>query len=124
MLSALLLACAGEPPPDGDFEARRKALKSTLRELVGELGEAGRYDCCVQTPCSMCALRTSGCSCGEGLRDGEPVCEECALLWHEGKGAEPVDGSTVFSFLEAARREEARAKGQDVCGRPLPGAAP
>jgi hypothetical protein len=123
MLLALLLACHRDAPDD--LEARRKALKATLRELVGDLGAAGRYDCCVETPCSMCALRAGGCACGEGLRAGEPVCEECALMWHTGKGAEPgVDPGSVRSFLEAARQETARARGEDICGRPLPGGAP
>lgn len=52
----------------------------------------------------MCATRTGGCRCGEGLRRGEPVCEECALMWRRGKGAEPgVEASSVRSFLEAER---------------------
>lgn len=42
--------------------------------------------------------------CGEGLRRGEPVCEECALMWAKGQGDEPsVDPESVRSFLEAMR---------------------
>lgn len=95
------------------LEARRRLLQDALREMVDDLGAAGRYDCCVEAPCTQCAMRTGGCKCGEGLRRGEPVCEECALMWRVGRGAEPgVDPTTVRSFLEAAREQEAAARGQ------------
>lgn len=108
MLVLLLLACASAP--ESDFEVERKAIAGRIRELVAGLEAAGRYDCCIQVPCNLCATRVGGCKCGEGLRRGEPVCEECALLWSQGQGAEPgVDPSTVRSFLEAGREKTAAA---------------
>jgi hypothetical protein len=122
-----LAACAeqGPPPPPATptsvgmnavadpLEARRKLLQDSLREMVDDLGAAGRYDCCVEAPCTQCAMRVGGCKCGEGLRRGEPVCEECALMWRVGRGAEVgVDPNSVRSFLEAAREQEAAARGQ------------
>jgi hypothetical protein len=80
------------------------SLQQELAQLVKDLGSAGRYDCCIEEPCRLCATRAGGCRCGEGLRRGEPVCEECALMWRRGKGAEPgVDAASVRSFLEAER---------------------
>jgi hypothetical protein len=97
-------AGAEDPVKDEDFEARRKAFFDGLRSYVSDLEAAGRYDCCVKVPCTHCALMLGACSCGEGLRRGEPVCEECAYLWTQGQGAEPgVDPSSVRSFLEASR---------------------
>lgn len=108
---ALLLFGCGAPvssapsPPVLDFEARRVALGVEIRALIADLEAAGRYDCCIETPCNLCATRTGGCRCGEGLRRNEPVCEECAMMWAQGLGAEPgVEASTVRSFLEASRR--------------------
>lgn len=93
------------------LEARRVALRAQLKELVGDLTVAGKYDCCVEAPCNLCAMRAGGCKCGEGLRNGEPVCEECAMMWKRGNGAEAgVDPSSVRSFLEAEREMEAKAK--------------
>lgn len=124
-LALLLLACAQPsappapreaPAPAGavapvtadtskaEVEARRQALFAQIRAWVGELDAAGRYDCCVKVPCSHCAVMAGGCRCGEGLRRGEPVCEECALMWAAGQGDEPgVDAGAVRSFLEASR---------------------
>ncbi len=121
-LPGLLLffaACSTSPeapaPGGGDvLEARRKELTSELRDLVGELEAAGRYDCCIETACKLCAMRAGGCRCGEGARAGEPVCEECALMWVQGKGAEPVPASSIRSFLEAQRA--ARGDYGDICG--------
>lgn len=68
----------------------------------------GRYDCCVKVPCTHCAVLAAGCKCGEGLRRGEPVCEECAYLWLQGQGDEPgVSKESVRSFLEASRAMQA-----------------
>lgn len=87
-----------------DPEARRQEIVARLRGLVADLGAAGRYDCCIKIPCLHCAQRSGGCACGEGLRRGEPVCEECALMWLKGQGDEPgVDPACVRSFLEAER---------------------
>lgn len=125
----LLFACstpvpppAAEPAPEvaeTDLEGRRKALKTELRELVHSLEKAGRYDCCIVVPCEMCAMRMGGCACGEGLRQGKPVCEECAVMWMSGQGAEPgVDPESVRSFLEAAHEEKAKAEGEKACNCP------
>ncbi len=113
----LALACATPAPvePVGvaqdALEVRRKALADEVRTMVTELEAAGRYDCCVATPCKTCALRAGGCRCGDAARSGEPVCDECAAMWVQGQGAEPVDPREIYSFLEAQR-----AMSGEVCG--------
>ncbi len=107
MLS-LLLACATQSTDPAvvplDQKSHRAAIEAELRELVALLEKEGEYDCCTEHPCLHCGLRTGGCACGEGIRKGEPVCEECALMWAKGLGAEPtVDPGKVCSFLEADR---------------------
>ncbi|MDP2312601.1 MAG: hypothetical protein Q8P41_06815 [Pseudomonadota bacterium] len=95
------------------LEARRVAIRDQVKALIGDLSAAGKYDCCVEAPCNLCAMRAGGCKCGEGLRNGEPVCEECAMMWRRGNGAEPgVDAASVRSFLEAEREMEAKARGE------------
>lgn len=126
---SLFLACTLAPapgdtlpaaPPVTTVDEKQARLQTELRELVALLTEGGRYDCCVESPCQHCATRTAGCSCGEGLRRGEPVCEECALGWAQGRGAEPgVDPGKVCSFLEADRViRSAQASGEPCreCG--------
>jgi hypothetical protein len=64
-----------------------------------------------------------GCKCGEGLRNGQPVCEECALMWQAGHGAEPgVDPASVRSFLEAKREKQVETEVRAACSCPEHGA--
>jgi hypothetical protein len=116
-LLILGLACRPQPPPTPSappaapevparlaYEARRAELDGMIRAYVQELQGAGRYHCCIQVPCTTCALLSAGCACADGLRRGEPVCEECALMWSRGQGAIPgVSKDQVRSFLEASR---------------------
>lgn len=107
-------APAAPPPPPPTIDARHATVKSELDALIGALLADGRYDCCTTAPCKWCALRTAGCSCGPGLQRGEPVCEECALMWTKGMGhVEGVEPEAVRSFLEAMREDP-------WCGRKPP----
>lgn len=130
MFGLLILLAVGciEPPAEPPaaaraeadpvaLEARRVAIRGQVKALIGDLEKAGRYDCCVDAPCNLCAMRSGGCKCGEGLRNGEPVCEECAMMWRRGNGAEPgVEAASVRSFLEAEREMEAAAKAGTLGG--------
>lgn len=95
------------PPPDvAGFEVQRQGIWDALRARVAQLQAAGTYSCCIEVPCSHCALMAGGCNCGPGLLQGEPVCHDCALMWARGKGAiEGVDPATVQSFLEAEKQQ-------------------
>ena len=101
-------------PPPLTIDARQATVKAELDALIGQLLAEDRYACCATAPCKWCALRTAGCSCGPGLQRGEPVCEECALMWTKGMGSvEGVDPDGVRSFLEAMREDP-------WCGRKPP----
>jgi hypothetical protein len=130
LLLALACSRAPEPPPaparpaEGDLEGRREEINSLLDGLVEDLEKAGRYDCCIQVPCRHCARMAGGCSCGEGLRRGEPVCEECALMWKRGQGAEAgVKPNSVRSFLEMEHWMDRRYR-EEMCAEPGPTATP
>ena len=111
------MGCRVEAPtqaPAPSIDTRHATVKSALDALIGDLLADGRYDCCTTAPCKWCALRTAGCSCGPGLQRGEPVCEECALMWTKGMGrVEGVEPDAVRSFLEAMREDP-------WCGREPP----
>ncbi len=108
----LWFGCQPAPAPDGPpapaltLAQRHEAVKVGLTELIAQLTAEGKYACCVRVPCRWCALQTAGCACGPGLQRGEPVCEECALMWTKGLGSvEGVDPEGVRSFLEAMRAD-------------------
>lgn len=108
---------SGTPPASAQsapevFEARRKALNVEVQGLIADLEAAGRYDCCTLHPCKHCSLIAGGCRCGEGLRGGDPVCEECARMWEQGQGAEAVPPESVRSFTEVARFQTGKICGQ------------
>lgn len=121
-LVLLWLGCQGAPtsegpPPVAPTAAQQQArVQEGLAQLISSLMDEGRYACCVSAPCRWCALQTAGCACGPGLQRGEPVCEECALMWTKGLGSvEGVDPDGVRSFLEAMREDP-------WCGRGEPSA--
>lgn len=115
------IGCQRAPAPDGPppspaptLSERHRAVTDEIAALVADLSAAGTYQCCIQTPCRWCAMQTAGCACGPGLVRGEPVCEECALMWTKGQGSIPgVDPDGVRSFLEAMRADP-------WCGREAP----
>lgn len=99
-------AVDGPPPPPPTLLERHAKVKQSLEGLISVLTAEGRYQCCVSVPCTWCALQTAGCACGPGLQRGEPVCEQCALMWTKGLGSvEGVDPDGVRSFLEAMRED-------------------
>lgn len=120
---ALILACstASEPLPEEpvglatelSIEEQRRELVAGLVALAERSAAEGTYDCCTKEPCLHCARMTGHCACAEGLRRGEPVCEECAYHWQRGQGSlEGVEPREVRSFLEAERLR----RGEAWCG--------
>ena len=97
-----------EVPERLAHEARRQELEGMIRAYVGELQADGRYRCCISVPCTTCAMLAGSCACADGLRRGEPVCDECAMMWQRGQGVVPgVSKDQVRSFLEASRSKDA-----------------
>ncbi|MDP2973523.1 MAG: hypothetical protein Q8N60_00585 [Candidatus Diapherotrites archaeon] len=77
--------------PDGP-EQKRDVL---LNELSGSIDKArleGKYDCCIEPPCTMCYLgewlwEDGICRCGEMIAKGEfdKVCPQCKKGIEEGR---------------------------------------
>ena len=118
-----LLDCSGavepvkEAPVVQSLEERRLAVAAELQAMIAMSTAEGTYNCCIKDPCTHCVRLTGHCACAEGLKRGEPVCEECAYMWTRGQGSIPgIDPKSVMSFLEAARPKEEKA-GCD-CGSP------
>ncbi len=100
----MVVVPAAPPADDRAFEVQRKAIYSALRARIEQLTAHGTYQCCIKIACAHCALMAGGCRCGPGLAAGEPVCHDCALMWHRGQGSiEGIDPAQVCSFLDAER---------------------
>lgn len=98
---------APEVPARLAYEARRVELDGMIRAYVQDLQAADRYHCCIRTPCTTCAMLAGSCACADGLRRGEPVCDECAMMWQRGQGVVPgVSKDQVRSFLEDSRANQ------------------
>jgi hypothetical protein len=105
---------------DSQVRERRHEVHDALVAFRDDLEAQDSYDCCTKEPCTWCALHSGGCACGEGLRRGEPVCEQCAYLWRRGQGDEPgVDPESVMSFLEAERAVNASREPAAPQGKPV-----
>jgi hypothetical protein len=120
-----LLDCSGavepvqEAPVVKSLEERRLAVAAELQAMIESSAAEGGYNCCIKDPCVHCVRLTGHCGCAEGLKRGEPVCDECAYMWTRGQGSIPgIDPKDVRSFLEASRPEDPEA-GCD-CGKPEP----
>src|SRR5213594_404692 len=66
---------AKKPPPPAakqDLETARRALDAAKTHLAAD----GRYACCVQPACDLCARVIGSCTCAAGLLAGKGVCGE------------------------------------------------
>jgi len=74
------------------FEERRGAILNELSEAINEAKLEGKYNCCIEPPCTMCYLgewlwEDGTCKCGEMIAKGEfgKVCPQCKKGLEEGK---------------------------------------
>lgn len=78
-----------------------KAAKRLIADAKRELIRNGSYRCCIEDPCSQCALDHYNCPCRSDLKKGKPVCNECYAGWQRGEGIEegidPKSVKTTFS---------------------------
>ncbi len=88
--AAPLLHDGGRAAPQGAAEPR--ALSAEVSEGVRALIASGRYQCCLQNPCTYCFTdpshqeRALVCDCLEEVVNGEAPCGECLGEILEGKG--------------------------------------
>ena len=70
-----------------DSAAKAQKMQA-MRELIKkkfELMKEGRYHCCIDGACNHCVAE-GGCTCGDDIKNGRPICEECYMGWLNGDG--------------------------------------
>jgi hypothetical protein len=65
-----------------------KSLMKKKLQLINE----GKYNCCIEEPCTMC-VEHGGCNCKNAVKNDKPVCGECYKGWEKGEG--DVSGKTL-----------------------------
>lgn len=98
--------------PEGEFSELRPDLqiarvKGELEEIKTALAQQGAYSCCVDPPCTQCALRPGECHCRDQVRKHGAACGECTHGWVEGRGI--VEGVNAKELVERSRRVEDEA---------------
>lgn len=88
----LLIWYIYQDPPKESFEQKRTVILSELSVAIGEAKSQGKYDCCIEPPCTMCYLgewiwKDGICRCDEMILKGEldKVCPQCKEGVSEGK---------------------------------------
>ena len=73
------------------FEERRGRILSELNLAIEDARKEGKYNCCIEPPCTMCYLgdwiwKDGSCHCDEMIAKGEPdkVCPQCKKKLEEG----------------------------------------
>ncbi len=74
---------AGPSPKD-----KIEQVRSLLTEAKKELAQDGKYSCCINTPCNICAFEHQSCDCYKDLKAKKAVCNECFAGWQRGDGAD------------------------------------
>lgn len=74
------------------FEQKRERILSEISSSIEEAKAQGKYNCCINPPCTMCYLgdwiwKDGSCHCDEMIAKGEfdKVCPQCAKGIEEGK---------------------------------------
>ena len=62
-------------------------VRAQLKTAKMKLAQDGHYSCCLKTSCDFCAVSMNMCPCGMNVKEGKPVCGECADGWSVGQGA-------------------------------------
>ena len=62
--------------------------KSLIKEVKDELIESGKYSCCTNSSCNVCAMEHQSCDCYKNLKAGKDVCNECYGGWQRGDGVD------------------------------------
>ncbi len=75
-----------------NFETKRELLLNQLFSNIEDAKEIGRYDCCIEPPCTMCYLgnwiwEDGSCYCDDMIKNKEfdKVCPQCKKGIEEGR---------------------------------------
>lgn len=85
------------------FEEKREILLEQLYSNIDEAILEGKYECCIEPPCTMCYLGNwiwddGTCACDEMIAKGEldKVCPQCVRGIEEGKCKSSSDSDETF----------------------------
>lgn len=85
-------AISGNASVDGKVAQARTLVNDAKMELA----QAGKYNCCIETPCDECLLGHKNCACATNLKAGKGVCSQCYGGWQRGDGiVKGVDAKSV-----------------------------
>ena len=87
------------------FEEKREKLLEQLYSNINEAILEGRYECCIEPPCTMCYLGhwiwdDGTCACDEMIAKGEldKVCPQCKRGIEEGECKSANESFCEISF--------------------------
>ncbi len=74
------------------FQQQRQVLLNQLSESINTARLEGKYNCCIEPPCTMCYLgnwvwEDGTCRCDQAIASGEfeKVCPQCSKGLEEGR---------------------------------------
>jgi hypothetical protein len=89
-------AQTNKPGPPTSAKQKIEQAKTLLSEAKQALNDEGKYNCCTEEACDVCALAHQNCNCWKAVKSDKPVCPECFAGWQHGEGRVPsVDPAQV-----------------------------
>jgi len=86
---------------ENNFEQKREKVLSALSQSIEEAEAEGKYECCIEPPCTMCYLghwlwEDGICRCDEMIAKGEldKVCPQCGHELESGNCSETSEAET------------------------------
>jgi hypothetical protein len=80
------------PLKEASFQENRQTVLNQLSASINEARLEGKYNCCIDPPCTMCYLGNwlwpdGTCRCDEAIANGEfeKVCPQCSKGPEEGQ---------------------------------------
>jgi hypothetical protein len=99
------------PAAKRDLEMARKALDAAKHQLA----QQGKYACCVQPSCDLCARANGSCACAANLLAGKGVCGECQGGWKAGHGTiKGVQAASVALLPSPQQKAEGAVPSPDL----------
>jgi hypothetical protein len=93
VIFAISLLLLGSLSPNKEtFEERRASVLNGLYLAIDDAISEGKYECCIEPPCTMCYMGNwiwddGTCKCDELMKEGrfDEVCPQCIKGLEEGR---------------------------------------